>query len=98
MNSALTHWKSTVSGILTTTLATTAAFLAPPMNSLISSKHVLWIGAFQVLGKIWISLITQDAGTVLAKVPGSSDPQIVPAHSVPDDPKAVAIVPTSNPS
>lgn len=56
-------WKSTLSGILTATLATSAAFLAPPLSTmnLLSAKTVLWLGAFQVIGKIWISLITQDA-------------------------------------
>lgn len=64
MNSLLIHWKSTLSGLLTVSLSTTAAFLAPPLNSLISAKHVLWIGAFQVVGKIWIAAIQVDADKI----------------------------------
>jgi len=64
MNSILVHWKSTVSGLLTVTLATSAAFLAPPLNTLISYKLVLWIGAFQVIGKIWIAAIQTDADKI----------------------------------
>lgn len=91
MNNILTHWKSTVSGILTVTLSTTAAFLAPPMSSLISSKWVLWIGAFQVVGKIWISSIQQDAGVVVATTPANPTPHAEPAHEVPDAPAAVIV-------
>lgn len=92
IQNALASWKSTVSSLLTTTLATSAAFLAPPLNSLIAPKHVLWLGAFQVVGKIWIGIIQKDPDTVLAKVPGIKEPQLVSAHGVPDDPKAVPVV------
>ena len=92
MNAFLLNWKSTVSGFLTASLATTAAFLSPPLNQLISPQHVLWIGAFQVVGKIWIGLITKDADKTLATVPGDSSPQVVAAHPVPDSPTAKAVV------
>jgi hypothetical protein len=92
LQNAFASWKSTVSSILTTTLATSAAFLAPPLNSLIAPKHVLWLGAFQVVGKIWIGAIQKDPDTVLAKVPGIAEPQVVAAHAIPDDPKAVPVV------
>jgi hypothetical protein len=95
MNLILVHWKSTVSGFLTASLATSAAFLAPPLNAYIPPKVVLWLGAFQIIGKIWIGLISKDAGTVEAIVPGSSTPQSVPAHEIPDDPKAVVVKPAS---
>lgn len=91
MNTFFAHWKSTASGILTTTLATSAAFLAPPLNSLVPPKTVLWIGAAQVIGKIWISAITKDAGTVPAIVPGKDGIQQVPAHELPDDPNAIPV-------
>ena len=86
-------WKSTVSSLLTSTLATSAAFLAPPLNALVSAKVILWCGAFQILGKIWIGLITNDAGTTLATVPGKSEPVSVPSHEVPDDPTAKPVTP-----
>lgn len=57
----LANWKSTASGLLTFTLVTTGAFLAPPLNAAIAPKHVLWIGGLQGLAKVWIALITQDA-------------------------------------
>jgi len=88
----LTHWKSTVSGILTTTLATSAAFLAPPLNALVPPKVILWIGAAQIIGKIWIAAITKDAGTTEAVVPGSPIPVSVPSHEVPDSPLAKAVL------
>jgi hypothetical protein len=96
MNTILTHWKSSVSGLLTATLATSAAFLAPPLNTLIPAKWVLYLGAAQIIGKVWIGLISQDAGTVQAVIPGQPGIQTVPSHEIPDDPKAV-VIPASNP-
>lgn len=84
MNSILIHWKSTLSGLLTVSLSTTAAFLAPPLNSLISAKYVLWIGAFQVIGKIWIAAIQVDADKI-------TTPDIIKAN-------AEVINPASKPS
>jgi hypothetical protein len=92
----LTSWKSTVSSILTATLATSAAFLAPPMNQLVSPKVVLWIGAAQIIGKIWIGLISQDAGTTMAVKPGVPGPIALPSHEVPDDPAARAVHPINS--
>ena len=87
------NWKSTVSSILTATLATSAAFLAPPLNTLVSAKVILYIGAAQIIGKIWIGLIQQDAGTTLAVVPGNPEPQTVPSHEIPDQPAAKVVLP-----
>jgi len=61
--SALTHfisnWKSTVSGILTVTLVSSAALMKyPPVMQHL--KLMAFLGGFQVLGKIWIALITTD--------------------------------------
>jgi hypothetical protein len=98
VNNILTHWKSSLSGLLTATLATSAAFLAPPLNTMVPAKVVLWLGAFQIIGKIWIGLISQDAGTVLAQVPGSATPKAVPSHEIPDQPSARAVLPASNSS
>jgi hypothetical protein len=93
MNTILTHWKSSLSGILTATLATSAAFLAPPLNTMVSAKVILWLGAFQIVGKIWIGLISKDAGTTLAITPGSTTPEAVPSHELPDQPAARAVLP-----
>lgn len=91
MNNILSHWKSTVSGLLTATLATSAAFLAPPLNTLVSAKVILWLGAFQIIGKVWIGMISQDPDKVMAIVPGNPVPQAVPAHPLPDNPLAVPV-------
>lgn len=87
------NWKSTASSILTATLATSAAFLAPPLNTLVSAKVILYIGAAQIIGKIWIGLIQQDAGTTLAVVPGNPEPQTVPSHEIPDQSAAKVVLP-----
>jgi len=53
------NWKSTVSGVLTVTLSTTAALLTyPPVAA--HTKLVLFLGGFQVVGKVWIALIQKD--------------------------------------
>ena len=59
LTNALLHWKSTVSGLLTVTLATSAALMAypPVMNHL---KLMGILGGVQVVGKVWIALIGQD--------------------------------------
>lgn len=56
----LTNWKTTVSSILTVTLATSAALLAyPPIQQ--HPQWVIWLGGAQILAKIWIGLIQVDA-------------------------------------
>jgi hypothetical protein len=87
------NWKSTASSILTATLFTSAAFLAPPMNTLVSGKIILWIGAFQIIGKIWIGLLTQDAGSTMAVLPGDPTPQVVPSHEIPNVAAAKVVLP-----
>ena len=87
------NWKSTASSILTATLTTSAAFLAPPLNVLVSAKIILWIGAAQIIGKIWIGLLTTDAGTTLAIPRGATKPEVVPSHEVPDESAAKIVLP-----
>lgn len=84
------NWKSTASGLLTFTLVTTGAFLAPPLNAGISPKHVFWIGGLQGLAKVWIAFITVDAGKTPAYVPGEGVVN-VPSHEVPNDPAATPV-------
>jgi hypothetical protein len=89
---AFAHWKSTVSGILTVTLATSAALMAyPPIATHIKLMSIL--GGVQIVGKVWIALISQDPDKVMAIVPGSSTPQAVPAHAMPDNPADVVVPP-----
>jgi hypothetical protein len=84
---AITNWKSTLSGLLTVTLATSTALLTIPavQNHV---KAVGWLMGVQAVVKVWVSLIQVDAGTALAKVPGESEPVAVPSHEVPDNPSA----------
>jgi len=59
MKDVSSNWKSTVSGVLTVTLSTTAALLTyPPVAA--HTKLVLFLGGFQVVGKVWIALIQKD--------------------------------------
>jgi hypothetical protein len=44
-------------------------------------------------GQAALGRIMTDAGSVLAKVPGKKDPQIVPSTEVPLDSKAKVIIP-----
>jgi hypothetical protein len=65
MNSIFVHWKSTVAGLLGVSLPTTAALLAlPNIQTLVSAKTLLIMGAFQAVGRVWIGIITQDADKV----------------------------------
>ena len=60
MNALLKNWKTTVSSILTVTLATSAALMAyPPVLQHLKIMGVL--GLIQVLAKVWIGLIQNDA-------------------------------------
>ncbi len=60
MNAILKNWKTTVSSILTVTLATSAALMAyPPVLQHLKIMGVL--GLVQVLAKVWIGLIQNDA-------------------------------------
>ena len=94
MNSIFVHWKSTVSGILTVALATIGPLIAlPNIQTFLSPKTLMIMGAFSVVGKVWVSLITQDAGVVMATTPGDPTPHAEPAHEVPDSPAAKPVVP-----
>jgi hypothetical protein len=87
---AVSHWKSTVSGLLTATLATSAALMTyPPIAAHIKLMSIL--GGVQLVGKVWIALISQDPDKVMAIVPGSSVPQAVPAHAMPDNPADIPV-------
>lgn len=92
------NWKSTISGILTVILATISALLAlPSVQTLVSPKTLLILGGVSAVGKVWMALITQDAGTVIANVPGKTEPVVVPSHEVPDSPVAKAVLPEVKP-
>jgi hypothetical protein len=78
--------KTSLSGILSF-LMVTGGYLA---GWAVQHQSPFWIkvgaGASFVSGlsKVYIGLISKDAGTQLATVPGSDTPQAVPSHEVPD--------------
>src|SRR5277367_5596561 len=89
---ALTHWKSSLGGFLTVTLATSAALMTyPPIAAHVKLMSIL--GGIQIVGKVWVSLISQDAGVVVATSPGDPTPHAEPSHEVPDAPLAKAVLP-----
>lgn len=60
MNHFSANWKTTASGVLTVTLSTTAVLMTyPPVAA--HTKLMLFLGGFQVVGKVWVSLIQKDA-------------------------------------
>lgn len=97
-------WKSTAAGILSfliATLTTVSALLAGNDLSAgggIGTVHVatwvvIGVNASLALCRTWVGLITKDADTVTAIVPGQPGIQNVPAHPIPDDPTAKVVVP-----
>lgn len=80
--------KTTLNGYLTVGLVVCGALTQAP--------HVpLWVsgGAGSLLGvlRIVIGYLQQDADVTKALVPGVAEPQMVPAHPVPDNPKDIAV-------
>lgn len=84
---ALVNWKSTVQSILTVTLVTSAGLLTyPPVMA-----HPGWIsalGAIQIIGKLWIGLISNDAkpSATSSVTIESTSPIVVPPVSVVEAP------------
>jgi hypothetical protein len=89
---AFSNPKTSLSGILSF-LMVTGGYLA---GYAVLHQTPFWVkvGAassfISGLAKVYIGLRMKDAGTELATVPGSSTPQVVPSHEVPDNPAAQA--------
>lgn len=92
MNMILTHWKTTVSSVLTVLIATGTYFMAVP-STIISQKWATIITIVVGLAKVWLGLVQQDAGVVVATTPANPTPHAEPAHEVPDSPAAQPVVP-----
>jgi hypothetical protein len=80
--------KTTLNGYLTVALVICGALTQVP--------HVpLWLsgGATTILGiwRIVVGTLQQDADSTKALVPGIPEPQMVPAHPVPDNPHDIAV-------
>ena len=88
----LVSWKSTVSGILTVALATIGPLMVmPDFQTVVSPKELKYLMIFSVVGKVWVSLIQQDAGVVVATSPANPVPHAEPSHEVPDSPMASVV-------
>lgn len=88
------NWKSTAQGFLSftvITLLTVQGYLAVMAPSPILNKILLGVNISIGLAKAYIGLLTTDAGTVAAIVPGKGV-ETVPSHEIPDSPAAVPIV------
>src|ERR1700749_4757458 len=94
-------WKSSLSGFLSfmgLTLGVITSGLAP-LAALNPSSALARYSAIGTaistimcgLGKAWVGLLIQDKGTELATMPNSSEPVVVPAHEMPDDPAATPV-------
>ena len=60
---SISSWKSTVSGLLTVSLSTTAALLAyPPLQTHL--KFIAILGGVQVVLKLWVAIVTTDADKI----------------------------------
>lgn len=84
--------KSTLNGFI-------ACFIAAvPMAQVYPGLHIpvalmAWLSFLAGLARWYVGYKEVDADSVLAKLPGIPEPQIVPAHASPNDPKAVPVIP-----
>lgn len=83
-----------------TTLNGAIAFFiaAVPLAQAYPGLHIpatlmAWLSFAAGAARLYVGTIQTDADRIQAILPGSSTPVDVPAHPVPDDPKAKAIVP-----
>jgi hypothetical protein len=86
------NWKTTFSS-LCSFLMITGVFISGYLQTVVHPApwevRVSTACTFAVaLLKVWIGFLMYDAGSVQAIVPGSSTPQSVPSHEVPDSPTA----------
>lgn len=82
--------KTTLNGFIAFFIA------AVPLTTAYPGLHInpavmAWLSFAAGLGRLYVGLQQQDADRVLAKLPGQAAPEPVPAHPVPDDPKAVVV-------
>lgn len=84
---AINNPKTTINGALSF-VAVTSAVLAPYVTT---PKAVAGLAIAAALARAYMGAMQHDAGTQLALVPGSSEPQLVPSHEVPDQKGAVVV-------
>ena len=87
MNHILTNWRTSLSGFLSFVIATAAVFTALP-PAWLNPKYSAALTIASGLAKAWVGLISKDAGTTEALVPGKGI-ESVASHETPNDPSAV---------
>lgn len=93
------NWKSTVAGVLSfliTTLTTVTVFLGAnvvmnPNSPKIYLYVTLGLNLALALCRAWVGLLTKDAGTTPAQLPGSTEVIPVASHEIPDNPAATPV-------
>lgn len=85
---AIDNPKSTIQSILTSAMFVDAILLG---CGCLSIKTTSIAAGVLTVCKVGLGMLQKDADVVLATVPGSSTPQTVPAHPVPDNPAAVPV-------
>ena len=88
MATMFTHWKSTANGVLIFVIVTCGVLAG---DNILPAKWAGIVALIMALARAYVGIISMDAGTVLAKVPGIAEPQAVASHEIPDDPKAKAV-------
>jgi hypothetical protein len=81
-----THWKSTTQSLLTATIGLSAV---APQISWLQPKHAAWLASAGVVGKVFLGMMQQDAGTTIAET--RDGVKAVDSHEVPNDPSAIAV-------
>ena len=89
MNHILTNWRTSLSGFLSFIIATGAVFTAMPPNWL-NPKYSAGLTIAVGLAKAWVGMISKDAGTTEAIVPGQGV-KVVESHETPNDPNAIPV-------
>jgi len=88
LDNAIKNPRTTISGILTGLIGLIPTLLA---GGVIHGKAATIALSVVATSKVILSSFFQkDAGQTPAYVPGQSEPVMVPAHEVPNDPQAVA--------
>ena len=86
-NRILVHWKTTTQSGLTAIIGLSA--VAPSIYWLTPKQAASLVSA-GVVGKVFLGMMQQDAGTTIAYVPGKGT-QAESSHETPDDPTAVPL-------
>lgn len=91
MNTILSSWKSSLTGLLSF-LTTTGLILLASGSNILNPTATKYVTLGLALARGYMALISKDPDKVMAMVPGSPTPQAVSAHPVPDNPAAKPVI------